>query len=145
MQGRHSQAASFIGTWCLLFPVSYIVHIAEEFWGGFPEWVAEFSGFAASTKGFLAANVILWLAMAVAVVWVLRSAASAWVVVALATIVLINSVPYFLGTVLTCSYSPGLISAAVLWFPLRLVTFRANVGAHSRVGTRDPTHAPASH
>lgn len=122
MQDRRSQVTPFIGTWCLLFPVTYIVHIAEEFWGGFPQWVANFSGLAASTEGFLVANIVLWLAMAAAVVWVLSSEAFAWVVVALAAIVLINSLLHLVGTLLAGSYSPGLISGVVLWFPLGLVT-----------------------
>lgn len=122
MLDRHSQPTSFIGSWSVVFPATYLVHIAEEFWGGFPQWVAEFSGFAISTDGFLAANAVLWIAMTAAVAWVLHSASSAWVLVALAAVVLVNSVLHVLGTVLTHSYSPGLISAAVLWLPLGLAT-----------------------
>lgn len=106
----------------MLFPVTYLVHIAEEFWGGFPRWAAEASGFTTSVDGFLAANAFFWLAMTAAVAWVLRTASSAWVLVALAAIVSLNSVLHLLGTVLTRSYSPGLVSAMLLWLPLGLVT-----------------------
>ncbi len=122
MRGFGSAPTSFIGMWCVLFPVTYGVHIAEEYWGGFAQWVAKSSGVATSTDGFLAANVVLWLAMTAAVVWVVHSASHPWVLVALAAIVIINSVLHLLGTVLTRSYSPGVISAAVLWLPLGVAT-----------------------
>jgi hypothetical protein len=43
---------NFIGSWVWLFPFSYLIHIAEEYWGGFPAWIARFWGVESSLSNF---------------------------------------------------------------------------------------------
>ena len=111
-----------MGWWILLFPTTYWVHIAEECWGGFAARIAEATGVAISDGAFLAANALLWTLMATVVVLVLRSPSRAPLVVALATVVTINAAVHAGGTLLAASYSPGLVSAVLLWLPLGVMT-----------------------
>ncbi len=45
-----------MGSWILLFPATYLAHIAEEYWGGFAARTAELAGLAVPEAAFLAAN-----------------------------------------------------------------------------------------
>ncbi len=111
-----------VGPWILLFPATYLVHIGEELWGGLPERMAELSGLAFSDAAFLAANALFWVLMAGAVLLVLRRPSAAPFVVVLGTIVTINATLHLGGALLTASYSPGLVSAVLLWLPLGFLT-----------------------
>lgn len=111
-------AESFVGPWIVSFPATYLVHIGEEYWGGFPARTAEFTGLAIPEAAFLAANAFFWLLMVVAVVSVFRRPSRAPVVVALATIVSINGTLHLGGALLTSTYSPGLVSGLLLWVPV---------------------------
>jgi len=110
-----------VGSWILLFPTTYLAHIAEEYWGGFPARTAELSGLAVPDAAFLGANAVFWALMATAAVLVLRRPSRAPLVVALATIVTINATLHAGGALLTASYSPGLVSGVLFWLPLGVV------------------------
>jgi hypothetical protein len=61
----------------------------------------------------------------VAAVGVSRSAPGAgWIVVTLAVSVALNGVLHLAGTVLTRSYSPGVVTGLLLWVPLGLFALR---------------------
>jgi hypothetical protein len=101
-----------------LFPATYLVHIAEEYFGDLPSLAADFTGFPVTNAAFLVANAIFWFLMVGTAAWAVRSELGAQLVVVLATIIIINAVLHGGGTLLTRSYSPGLISGALLWLPL---------------------------
>jgi hypothetical protein len=81
-----------------------LIHIAEEFWGGFPAHAADLTGLAVPEAAFLAANALFWVLMATAAVAILRRPSHAPLVVALATIVTINATLHLGGAILTSSY-----------------------------------------
>ena len=110
-----------MGPWIFLFPATYLAHIAEEYWGGLPARTAEITGFAVPEAAFLAANAVFWVLMATAAGLVLRRPSRAPLVVALATIVTINATLHAGGSLLTASYSPGVVSGVLLWFPLGIM------------------------
>ena len=107
-----------------LFPLTYLIHIAEEHWGGegFPAWVARFGGVAHSPADFLAMNFAACLLMACGLVLVLRFRAMGWLLGSFATVVLLNGLSHLTASLLTASYSPGLVSGLILWAPLGAVT-----------------------
>jgi hypothetical protein len=104
----------------LLFPATYLIHIAEEYWGGLPARSAELTGLAISEEAFLAANAFFWILMIAAGLATVRRSSRAPLIVALATIVTINGTLHLGGSLLTASYSPGLVSGLLLWLPLGL-------------------------
>jgi hypothetical protein len=119
MSGTSSAGTeAFVGYWILLFPATYLAHIAEEYWGGFSARAAEFTGLAIPEAAFLAGNALFWVLMSVAMVLVLRRPARAALVVAVATVITINAALHVGGSLLSAGYSPGLLTGVLLWLPL---------------------------
>ncbi|HEY0375363.1 MAG TPA: HXXEE domain-containing protein [Pyrinomonadaceae bacterium] len=115
---------TFTGSWAWLFPVTYLAHIAEEYWGGFPAWIARFWGVESSSANFLAWNGGALAMMCVGVVLVLVTKSYRWLLVSFGTTVLINGFVHTLASVATWSYSPGLVSGLLFFIPLGLFTLR---------------------
>ncbi len=111
-------AEAFVGSWILLFPATYLAHIAEEHWGGFTARAAELTGLAIPEAAFLAGNGFFWVLMSVAMALVLRRPSRAALVIAVATVVTINAALHVGGSVLSAGYSPGLLTGVLLWLPL---------------------------
>jgi hypothetical protein len=107
----------------VLFPLTFALHIAEEYWGGpgFPVYASRLSGFHLSEGAFLLANAVFWLLMSGAVAAALYRQ-SAWLIVGLGVVVLINGTLHLAGTILGSAYSPGLFSGVLIWGPLGLFT-----------------------
>lgn len=113
---------SFTGNWAWLFPASHLVHIAEEYWGGFPAWIARFWGVESSLDNFLSWNGGAWVMMVVGVVLVLTTKSYRWLLVSFGTVVLINGLVHAGASLVTWSYSPGLVSGLLLFIPLGAIT-----------------------
>jgi Protein of unknown function with HXXEE motif len=119
---RPRHVDSFIGNWAWLFPLSYLVHILEEYWGGFPAWIARFWGVESSSGNFLSWNGGALVMMMVGIVLVLKTKSYRWLLVSFGTVVLINGLVHAIASVVTKSYSPGLISGLLLFIPLGAIT-----------------------
>ena len=117
---------AFVGNWAWLLPLTYLVHIAEEYWGGtgFYRWIARVVGAELSAQTFLKLNAIFWVVMMVMVGSAVWTHAADWLITALGAIVLINGMAHTIGSLLTQSYSPGLVSGLCLWIPLGVWTLR---------------------
>jgi Protein of unknown function with HXXEE motif len=125
---------SFTGNWAWLFPASYLVHILEEYWGGFPVWVARVWGVESSSGNFLSWNGVALVMMTVGVALVLKTKSYRWLLVSFGTVVLINGLVHAGASILTKSYSPGLVSGLLLFVPLGAVTLlRARKKVNRRV------------
>jgi Protein of unknown function with HXXEE motif len=121
--------------WLWLFPATYLVHIAEEGLAGerFYRWVARVSGRSMSGRAFLGLNALYWTVMALAVRGAVRGRERRpWIAPALGTVVALNAVGHVLGSALSCSYSPGLVSGLLLWGPLGVVAL-ASSGSRQRL------------
>src|SRR5579859_7931657 len=105
-----------------LFPVTYLFHIAEEYWGGFAQWFSTATGVHATNEAVLLLNGIGLAVMTISVVLVSRSRKWRWVLTAIAGIVVVNALLHAAGSVLARSYSPGLVSGLLLWMPLGCYT-----------------------
>ena len=105
-------ASSSIGLWIWLFPLAYGLHIAEEYWLHFPDWVSRLSGSFVSNTQFLVLNGVFWLLTVVSVVAIRVRNSLAWLVATLAAILGINAALHLLGGVVTRTYSPGSITAS---------------------------------
>jgi hypothetical protein len=132
-EANPTNAESFTGKWAWLFPISYLIHITEEYWGGFPAWIARFWGVESSLNNFLSWNGGAWVVMTLGVAVALKTKSYRWLLVSFATVVLINGVVHALASVATRSYSPGLISGLLLFVPLGIVSLRR---ARRQVNTR---------
>ena len=103
-----------------LFPATYAVHIAEEYFGGegFAAWASQRTELHFAPPMFLAINAVAMAAM-LAVSWVAASRpAFSWLVTTLGTVVALNGTLHVVTSVVTRSYSPGAVSGLLLWIPL---------------------------
>jgi hypothetical protein len=105
--------------WSWLFPATYILHILEEGLAGerFYNWSHRIIGRRIPARAFLVLNAS-FLGLMVAAAVVLRSGEGPWLLPTLGTITALNGLGHFAGSVITRSYSPGVITGLLLWMPL---------------------------
>lgn len=115
--------------WLLLLPLSYLLHLAEEWWGGegFAVWTARALGAPVSTTRFLVLNSIVWPLFALLTTAAILRPRLAWFPVTFATVVVVNAGLHVLGALATSSYSPGLITGILLYLPVGIAAL-----AHGR-------------
>ena len=110
--------------WSWLFPLTYVIHIAEEFYGGegYLAYLKKIRGVDMSPTKFLVGQAI-GLALIIAGILIAR-----WrdfprqMLVILGTIVLINGVSHLLTSSYYGEYGPGLVSGVLIWIPFGIVT-----------------------
>ena len=105
-----------------LFVPAYVVHLAEEWFGGFLDYVALIAGRPLPASAFLLINGTALVLAVGAIRAAVREERHGWIGVAIATVVLVNTVAHAAGAALTRSYAPGVVSAAVLYVPLGSLT-----------------------
>jgi hypothetical protein len=106
-----------------LYPVTYVVHIAEELWmgQGYVHWMRS-RGSRISEELFVVGNAVGLMLMISGTWLATHRPRYAWIAVALAFAVLLNTVDHLTASFASATYSPGLGSAVVLWIPLGLLT-----------------------
>ncbi|HEX8773907.1 MAG TPA: HXXEE domain-containing protein [Pyrinomonadaceae bacterium] len=109
--------------WLWLFPVVYLLHVAEEYWGGsgFSAYVARTSGVDLSPEKFLIMNAVGWALMIVALLLASRLRFSQWLMVCLATALLINGLSHTINALARAEYNPGLVSGLLIFIPFGAV------------------------
>jgi hypothetical protein len=103
------------------FPLSYLLHVSEEAWGGetFPVWASRLSGTSFTREEFIVLNSVAFVAMCMAAALAAaRPPARHIVIPALGTIVAANGGLHVVASLWSGTYSPGVISGALLWIPL---------------------------
>jgi Protein of unknown function with HXXEE motif len=112
-------------TICLwVFPVVYLLHIAEEYWGGggFPAYVARTRGIYLSPTKFLLLNGIGLALTIIGVSLARRLGFTEWLLVCLATVVLINGLSHTVASLVRVEYNPGFVTGLLLFIPLGAAT-----------------------
>lgn len=107
-----------------LVPATYLIHIAEEYWGGegFPAYIARTRGVTLAPSRFLLMNGIGWALMVIGVVLAHKYGFTNWLMVCFGMIVLGNGVSHTMNSLLTREYNPGLVSGLLIWIPLGLLS-----------------------
>jgi hypothetical protein len=109
-----------------LLPLSYAIHILEEWFGGFPEWIVIVIGSPLPRSAFVVINAVSFAAMILATRATTRRESNGWMGIAIATILLVNGIAHILGSLVTSTYSPGLLTGTILYVPLaQLALLRA--------------------
>lgn len=108
------------GAWLWLFPLTYLAHLAEEALAGegFYRWIRHVVGRTLERGTFLRLNAGFFAAMLAAVLLLRSTGGALWLVPALGTIIGLNGVAHLLASLVTRTYSPGLVSGLLLWVPL---------------------------
>ena len=110
--------------WSWLFPLSYLIHIAEEYWGGegYPAYILRLRGVHMSTTRFLLAQSVGIILVTAGVILARRLKFLPMMLVILGTMVAVNALTHIVTALSTLSYGPGLWSSIFIWGPLGIVT-----------------------
>jgi hypothetical protein len=106
-----------------LLVASFGAHIVEEWIGGFPEWLAAIAGGPLPRTAFIAFNSAGMTIAALAARAAIRSEQNGWMAVAIASALACNGLLHLAGSVVTGSYSPGLLTSFILYAPLTTLVF----------------------
>ena len=119
--GIYDRATIF---WSWLFPLSYLIHIAEEYWGGegYPAYILRLRGVHMSTARFLAAQSVGFIMVTIGVILARRLKFLPMMLVILGTVCAVNSLTHIVTALNTFTYGPGLVSSIFLWGPLGIAT-----------------------
>jgi hypothetical protein len=107
-----------------LIPATYVLHIAEEYWGGegFPAYIARTRGVHLSPSRFLLMNSIGCALMVLGVVLAHRYKFRQWLLVCLGMVVMGNGLSHTVNSIVTREYNPGVVSGLLIWIPLGLMS-----------------------
>ena len=119
-----------------LFPLTYVIHFTEEYLaaGGFPLWAERTLAIRFSDAEFTAWSTLA-LGLTCLGAWLVsRDSKFRFIEVSLAIAVLGNVAMHVVVSLLAWTYSPGLVSAVLIWIPLGAVRLRSARRASSRRG-----------
>ncbi|HEY0431359.1 MAG TPA: HXXEE domain-containing protein [Pyrinomonadaceae bacterium] len=110
--------------WSWLFPLSYLIHIAEEYWGGegYPAYIFRLRGVHMSTGRFLMAQSVGLILVTIGVIVARRLKFLPMMLVILGSIVAVNSLTHIVTALSIREYGPGLVSSIIVWGPLGIAT-----------------------
>jgi len=108
----------------ILLPIVLLLHIAEEWFGGFPAWSAAILGSEISPERFLSINALGLVIFVIGTLAALLSPQMAWFGVSLAALVGVNGVLHGLASLVAGSYSPGTVTGVLLYIPLSAILLR---------------------
>ena len=124
--------SSFPPRVALLLPVVLLVHQAEEWFGGFPEWTRYAVGSGVTAERFLVINTVGLVLFTAWTLAAFRDRRISWIVAALATLMGLNGLLHALASVLVDRYSPGTATGLLLSLPFSIVVLRAALEALPR-------------
>jgi len=110
--------------WSWLFPLNYVIHIAEEFWGGegYPAYIFRLRGVYMSQTRFLVAQGVGFVLLTIGVILARRFRFLPTMLVILGTTAAVNSLIHTITSISTLEYGPGLYSSIFFWGPLGIAT-----------------------
>jgi hypothetical protein len=118
-----------------LFPMTYLLHIAEEYYcgGGFPQYMLEYYHVEMTETRFLKLQLIGVIAMITGLWLSAKLRFPKTMLVILASVVSTNAAIHLIRSAANVRYEPGLITGLALWLPLGLTTVYLNRAEMSSV------------
>jgi hypothetical protein len=110
--------------WSWLYPLSYLIHIAEEYWGGegYPAYILQLRGVHMSNTRFLAAQSVGFVLVIVGIILARKFRFLPMMLVILGSMVAVNALTHTVTGLSTLEYGPGLWSSIFVWGPLGIAT-----------------------
>lgn len=120
--------------WPWLFPISYLIHIAEEVYGGegYSAYLERLRGIHITPDKFMIAHGVGLILMVVGIVLARQLKFSNFFNVVLGMTVVVNSFTHTIQTVIHGEYVPGFVTGLLIWLPLggvTLVRFKKSLGS----------------
>jgi Protein of unknown function with HXXEE motif len=108
--------------WAWLFPITYALHIAEEYWCDFPGYLLRTHGVQLTSIRFLVLQSLGLTLMFLGIVLSRRFYFPNQMLIIFAAVVIGNSCNHVVGSILYRGYEPGLVTSLLLWLPLGTIT-----------------------
>jgi Protein of unknown function with HXXEE motif len=117
-------SSAAINFWSWVFPITYLIHIAEEYWGGegYPAYILRLRGVHMSTTRFLVAQGVGVVLVTIGVILARHFNFPQMMLVILGAIVLVNGITHTVTALTILRYGPGLWSSIFIWIPLGIFT-----------------------
>lgn len=117
------QREFLILTWCL--PLCYIIHLCEEFYGGqgLAIWFSQTFGTVLTERNFLMINFFGMLVILIFAISYTFSRKKPFLLLMFWMVFFINGIAHVLSSLITMTYSPGLISSILIYIPLGYLTY----------------------
>ncbi len=121
---KNDPSTATINFWLWVFPITYLIHIAEEYWGGegYPAYILRLRGVHMSTTRFLGAQSVGVILVTVGVILARRFNFPQMMLIILGSIVLVNGITHTITALSIMRYGPGLWSSIFIWMPLGIFT-----------------------
>jgi hypothetical protein len=110
--------------WSWLFPVTYLMHVAEEYWigGGYSQYLLKLRGVHLSPTRFLISQSVGLALMIIGILIARRLKFLRILLVILGGVVMVNGITHTATSLTYWSYGPGLITSLFVWLPLGIAT-----------------------
>jgi len=132
MTTQATDRTSFPPRVALLLPVVLLLHQAEEWFGGFPEWTRYAVGNGVTEDRFLLINAVGLVFFTIWTLVAFRERRVAWIVATLATLMGLNGVLHAVASMAVDRYSLGTATVLLLSLPFSIIILRAAVAALPR-------------
>ena len=116
-KSRPDKAVSLL-SW--LMPLTYLIHIAEEYWGGegYPAYIYRVRGVYLPPSRFLVAQAIGFVLVMAGIILARQFNFPQMMLVILSTTVIGNALTHTYSALPTHGYNPGLLSSLLIWMPM---------------------------
>ena len=113
-----------IALWCWVFPVTYLLHIAEEHYvgDGYSAYLLKSRGVELSPTRFLATQSVGVVLMIAGILLAKRFNFQNTFVVILGAVVLVNGTAHTVTSLADWHYEPGLVTSILIWIPIGVAT-----------------------
>ena len=111
----------------ILLLIAFLLHLVEEWFGGFPAWASDALGTELSPERFVLINVFGFLLFGIGTLAAIRNPSMAWFGASFAALVGLNGVLHTVATLGFGSYSPGTVTGLLLYIPLSVIVLRSSV------------------
>ena len=117
-----------------LFPVAFLIHVTEEFFGGAGLSLAphRMRGFNLTPLQFIVGNCVVLVLILVGLAFAWRIGFPHLLLLVLGSVFLVNGLLHVLTALRTSAYTPGLITSPLVFIPLGSYTLYRLWGAMSR-------------
>ena len=120
----NSFSDSWLIYWLILFPLTYLLHIAEEYWGGggYSAYLMKSHFIELSPARFLVLQSLGMVLMLIGFLISIPLRFPLTMLSIIATVILVNGVVHSARSFFEWGYTPGLITALLLWIPLGAIS-----------------------
>jgi hypothetical protein len=112
------------GLWLALFPITFILHFAEEYWGGggYIAYLYRLRGIRLSKQKFLSAQAFGFVWFSSPLVWWAIASFPFVLVLLVSGFMFCNGITHTATAIWDRHYGPGLLASIFLWIPLGALT-----------------------